>query len=510
MRDGLSNVVVLALILIIVLNIIILIRHNIDNILLLYNKMLSELEKKFDILNENVDVINNGSVFVKSDTDCPIRYIVIYSNESITILPVNNSSIHIGGNLINYTNKIYVVTCNGNIVRIYVVDSSPQYSASTNNSILPVRTYLFQPGGKELLDPSICPITFHKYDNGYGILEVNTTFSLFCYNESGLVYDPPVMYFYNVFLASSNGSKPFKISLFSKGQFSMKYSTRNVVLYFLARLYDAITGSNINNVSYPNILNLGAQKAVQEVSLINNTTSYLYAWYQYPSTSFSGEFLLFLSYDLDGAKLSSPIARIEEGFVITDKALIASASTTEPRNYYVKALFYNNSSFIVRKLPLNLSVTYKKVGSSYTLDIYTSNGTVMAKEFNETNIVLLIDKPVYEDKYISIILEKVWLYRVLNEPVASILLKIISKRALLSVLAYRTRNYLEIYNDAYPLKPVIEPLVVQQYYDGKILYKNSETYLFIQARYITRYGGSSASIFIMRLPYIVVATNVNE
>ncbi len=506
MERGLSSIVLLAVMLIMVSGIIILIRHNINDILIMHSVMLSELERKFNILSENVNVINNGSIYIKSDTSCPIRYLIVYNKRNVSILPVNNSSIRINNKLFNSTYDLYIVTCSGNIVRLYVIDDLWLNSTSSNSSILSVKPYFFQPGRKELLDPSICPIIFHEYNNSYGLLEVNTTFNLFCYNRSGLVYDPPIMYFYNIFLVSGGENKTINISLFSRGRFNIKYGTRNIVLYFLARMYDAITNSNIINISYPNILNLNAQEAVQETNLINNTTLYLYAWPRCSSTSIDGNFLLFLSYDLNNVRLSSTIMKIEEGFVITDKASVASASTITSVNYYIKSLFYNNSSFIVKKLPLNLTINYSRVGSSYVLNLYTGNGTVLTKIFNETNIMLLVNRPIYEDKYILVILEKIWLYNVLNEPVASVLLRVISKKALLSVLAYKTKEYLEIYNDAYPIKPTIEPLVVQRYYDGKILHRNEATHLFIQAHYITRYGGSPADIFIMRLPYIVVVT----
>ena len=205
--------------------------------------------------------------------------------------------------------------------------------------------------------------------------------------------------------------------------------------------------------------------------------------------------------------LTTNAVRVNQGVVITDKASTAAPSTLTSVKFYLNINFFNNSSFKVKKLPLDLEVNYTELNSSYNLMIKTKNGTIISKEMNITNILLIVNKPIYEDNYVLIVLKKIWLYKVLNEPVASILLKVTSKRKLLSILAYKTEKYLEIYNDASPLKPVIEPRVVQKYYDGKILSRGSNTELFIQGHYITRYGGSPANMFLLRLPYIIVAVS---
>ncbi len=506
MRKGLSNIVTFAVLTIVLLNLIILYTHNINDILTLRELVLLDLEKKFRILNEKVNLVFNGSLYLLSDKGCPIRYVVIYDNGKINIALVNKSYMYIDDQFLSPDTLLYVVTCSGNIIQLDLA-SIVQQNNSFPSNLLSIRTYLFQPGKKEIIDPSTCPILFHKYNNSYGFIEVNTTFNLFCYNGSGLVYDPPVMYFYNVFLADISHNYPV-VSLFTKGYFNLRYNTRNAVLRFMARFYDVMTNANVFNETLPNLLNLKAQKAVQWVSLINNTTSYLYAWPEYSSIGINGTFLVYLNYSLDNTRLSVDTVKIHEGFIITDQAFIVAPSTLKSINYYVMNYFYNNSSFTVKKLPINLNIKYSKINETvYSIIINTSNGTLLYKELNTTNIVLFMRRKIYEDKYVSIILDKIWLYEVLNKPTVSLLLKITSKRETLSVLAYETRKYLMVYNSIYSLESNIKPIVVQQYYDGKILGKNEETKLFVQAYYTSSYVGTVASDFIMKLPYIVIITD---
>ncbi len=489
------------------LSVIALMNNYINNLDSAQEQIIYNIDRKFKIVSESVELVENSSTYVlKSSPICPIKYIIVYNYDQgdVDIISVHNYSVNIDKNLLKYNTELYVITCNGNIVKLYINTNSNSYVDYLSS----IKWGLFQPGGKELIDPTICPISFSKYNNSYGSIEVNVTFSLYCYNGSGLVLDSPVLYFYNTFLVKNNNSNTIKLSLFLKGEFNIEYGTQNVALSFLERVYDLLTDVNIGNKSYPNILNLKAQSAVQGTSTINNSSTYIYAWNSYSSNIISGKFLVYLDDNSITTKhLTVGAVKVNQGIVITDRAYVAAPSTLTSVKFYLNTSFFNNSSFKVKKLPLNLEVNYTSLNDSYNLVIKTINGTIINKKMNTTDILLIIDKPMYEDKYVTIILEKVWLYKVLDEPVASLLIKIVSKRTLLSVLAYKTKEYLKIYNDAYPLKPTIEPKIIQKYYDGKILGSGDSTELFIQGYYITRYGGSPAHRFSLYLPYIVIVTN---
>ncbi len=487
-------------------SVIALVNNYINNLEFMQEQIIYNIDRKFKTINENIELIENGSAYVlKSSPICPIRYIIVYNyNQGDTnIISVHNYLVSIDKNLLKYDTELYAITCNGNIIKLHINTFSNDYVDYLSS----IKWGLFQPGGKEFIDPTICPVLFNRYNNSYGFIEVNGTFSLYCYNESGLVLDSPILYFYNTFLAKGNDSNMVKLSLFLKGEFNIKYGTQNIALFFLGRIYDLLTGATISNVSYPDILNPETLLAVQGTTTINNTSVYIYAWRHHQPNIINGRFLVYLDYNITTERLTVNAVKVDQGIVITDRAYSVAPSTLTSVKFDLNVKFFNNSSFRVKKLPLNLEVNYTSLNNSYNLIIKTRNGTIINKKMNITNILLIIDKPIYEDRYIKIILEKIWLYKVLNEPVASLLIKVISKKTLLSVLAYKTREYLRIYNDAYPLKPTIKPRILQRYYDGKILSKGKSTELFIQGYYITWRGGSPAHVFLLYLPYIVIVTN---
>ncbi len=503
---GISGIISAFIIMLVSISIIVLINNYMNNLETMQELIINNIDRKFKVASENVELVEKDSVYaLESNPVCPIKYLIIYNHYqgNISILSVHNYSLSIDKDLLErHGVELYVITCNGNIVELYMRAASNNY---VGYSSLPIKWGLFQPGGKEFIDPTICPVYFYKYNNSYGFIEVNATFSLYCYNRSGLVLDSPVLYFYNKLLVKGNSTNVIRLSSFSKGTFNIKYGTQNIALFFLGRIYDMLTDASISNVSFPNILNLGAQIAVQGTSTINSSPVYIYAWNRYPYNTISGGFLVYLDHNITTEHLTVNAVKVDQGIVITDRAHIVAPSTLTSVKFHLNVSFFNNGSFKIRKLPLNLEVNYTVSNFSQNLVIRTENGTVINKKINTTNVLLIIDKPIYRDKYIIVVLEKVWLYKVLNEPVASLLIKVISKKKLLSVLAYKTEKYLKIRNDAYPLRPTIEPRVVQKYYDGKILGRGDSTELFIQGYYITRYSGSPAHKFNLYLPYIVIA-----
>ncbi len=504
---GISSIISAIIIMLISISIIVFMNNYMNSLETVQDIIINNIDRRFKIDSENVELVEKDSLYtLKSNPMCPIKYIILYDNNigNISILQIYNYSVNISKNLLKHNTELYAITCNGNIVKLYVHvfsnDSVGYYLSS-------IKWNLFQPGGKEFIDPTVCPIYFNEYNNSYGSIDVNATFSLYCYNRSGLVLDSPVLYFYNTFLVKGNNPNVVKLSSFLKGMFNIEYGTQNIALFFLIRVYDLLTDASISNISYPNILDLGAQLAVQGTSKINNSSNYIYAWNRYKYNIISGKFLVYLDHNIAAKHLTVNAIKVNQGVVITDRARIVAPSTLSSVKFHLNVRFFNNSSFKIIKIPLNLEVNYTVSNSSYNLIIKTENGTMINKKMNKTNILLIINKPIYSDKYITIVLEKLWLYNVLNEPAVSLLVNVTSKRGLLSILAYKTREYLRIFNDAYPLKPVIEPRIVQKYYDGKILGKGDSTELFIQGHYIIRYGGSPAHRFLLYLPYIVVATS---